>query len=404
MAHAREQRSGRERPMNQLSPPATGWFERFFGVAARWDTWAALIYLLVSFPLALGSWIALVTLVAVGGGLAITVVGIPLLFFTMLLWCFYADLERILANGLLRTRIRPLPFAREGDQPWIWPRVRARLKNSYTWRALGFLLFIRFPLGLTGFFVLSFTVGTACQWVISGLFVAGGGKEHVFGVFEATTVTHGITLIVLGLLIFAPSLHVVAFAGRLTGRILTACLQSPEGLAGPMEGTSLDRAVTAAVLWPGVVRRRFASPRVRSVQIRVWEVHLALYLVVTLVLVVINALATPGEWWFVWPAWGWGMPLALHTGYLLAGHLGGHAALFAVANLGFFAIDSSIAGETWFFWPLVSWAIALAAHVYLFLGFSPIDPEPFALAPASLQPREPEPPVAAAGRPEPTDR
>jgi hypothetical protein len=386
--------------MNQLSAPAPGWFERFFGVAARWDTWAALFYLLVSFPLALGSWIALVTLIAVGGGLAITVVGIPLLFVTMLLWCFYVDLERILANGLLRTRIRPLPFAREGDQAWIWPRVRARLKNSYTWRALGFLLLVRFPLGLAGFFVLSFTVGTAFQFVISGLLVAGGGTERIFGAYEATAVTHAIILVLLGLLVFVPSLHVVAFAGRLTGRILTACLQSPERLAGPADGTALDRAVTSAVLWPGVVRQRFASPRVRSVQMRVWEAHLALYLLVMLVLLVINALATPGHWWFVWPAWGWGMPLALHTGYLLAGHLGGHAALFAVANLGFFAIDSSIAGETWFFWPLVSWAIALAAHVYLFLGFSPIDPEPFPLAPS---PRDGDPLVAASARPEPSD-
>lgn len=403
MGHAHEGHSDRERLMNQLSPPAAGWVERFFGVAARWDTWAALFYLLVSFPLALGSWIALVTLLAVGGGLAITVVGIPLLFVTMLLWCFYADLERILANGLLRTRIRPLPFAREGDQPWIWPRVRARLKNSYTWRALGFLLFIRFPLGLAGFFVLSFTVGTAFQFVISGVLVAGGGTERVFGAFEATTVTHGITLILLGLFIFIPSLHVVAFAGRLTGRIVTACLQSPESLAGPKDGTSLDRAVTAAVLWPGVIRRRFASPRVRSVQMRVWEAHFGLYLVVMLVLLIINALASPGDWWFVWPAWGWGMPLALHTGYLLAGHLGGHAALFAVANLGFFAIDSTIAGETWFFWPLVSWAIALAAHVYLFLGFSPIDANAFAPAPTSSQPRDGDPPVAASVRPELSD-
>ena len=391
--------------MTQLTPPPPGWVERFFGVAARWETWAALFYLLVSFPLAIGSWVALVTLVAVGGGLAITVVGIPLLFFTMLLWCFYADLERILANGLLRTQIRPLPFAREGDKPWIWPRVSARLKNSYSWRAFGFLLFIRFPLGIAGFFALSFTVGTAFQFVISGFIVLAGGREHIFGIWHAESAAEGIALIVSGLLIFIPSLHVVAFAGRLIGRILTFCLQSPESLASPGEGTALDRAVAAAVLWPGIVRRHVGTPRVRSVQLRVWEAHLALFLLTMLLLSVINVLATPGEWWVVWPLWGWGMPFALHTGYLLAGHLGGHAALFAVANLGFFAIDSSLAGETWFFWPLVSWAIALAAHVYLFLGFSPIQPEPFLEFQPSAPGRDPDPaPPAASVRAEPADR
>ena len=87
----------------------------FFGVALRWETWAALFYLLLSFPIALAGWVALIVLVATGGGLAITVAGIPLLILTMYLWCWYAELERLFANTLLHTGIRPLPFGGEAD-------------------------------------------------------------------------------------------------------------------------------------------------------------------------------------------------------------------------------------------------------------------------------------------------
>jgi hypothetical protein len=84
-----------------------GGHPRVFAVATRWTTYARIFYLFLSLPIALASWVAFVVLISVGGGLAVTVVGIPLLVLTMYLWCFDADLERLLSNTLLGTNIRP---------------------------------------------------------------------------------------------------------------------------------------------------------------------------------------------------------------------------------------------------------------------------------------------------------
>ncbi|MEO8541280.1 MAG: sensor domain-containing protein, partial [bacterium] len=120
-----------------------GFRRRFFGVATNWSTYAGIFYLLLSFPLALASWVVLVVLLGVGGGLAITVVGIPLLVVTMYGWCFYADLERLFSNTLLGTAIRPLPFGSAQERRGAWAALRGRLSNSYTWRSLAFLLLVR---------------------------------------------------------------------------------------------------------------------------------------------------------------------------------------------------------------------------------------------------------------------
>ena len=44
----------------------------------------------------------------------------------------------------------------------------------------------------------------------------------------------------------------------------------------------------------------------------VFMVHAILYGIVMILLMMIDFLAAPGVVWFVWPALGWGLPLALH--------------------------------------------------------------------------------------------
>ena len=61
-----------------------GFLWTIFGVAFQRRTYASLFYLLIGAPVAVAFWVALVTLLAVGGGLSITVVGIPLLLATNL--------------------------------------------------------------------------------------------------------------------------------------------------------------------------------------------------------------------------------------------------------------------------------------------------------------------------------
>lgn len=376
----------REDDVGEPGPPRRNWKQRVFGVATEWTTYAALFYLLLSLPIAIASWTALVTLLAVGGGLAVTVIGIPLLVLTMYAWCFGADLERLFSNALLRTTIRPLPFGAEDGTRGAWPRLKARLRNRATWRALFYLLVVRLPLGVAGFAIVSSTVLYTLRLSLLPITTLMGAEEEILAWTVDTPSEAGLSA-AIGLLLFVPALHVARWTGSAAAWVNTRCLQTPETAIPQPMGEALERAATAAVRWPGMFART-ARMRERSLQLRVWGFHFGLYAAVMLVLLVIDATFTTGQWWVLWPAWGWGIAVALHTGYLLGGHLGGHALAWATTNLGLFVIDAQVAGSTWFFWPLVGWAIALAAHAYVYFGFAPVEAEPLleAYEPGAAEP------------------
>ena len=50
--------------------------------------------------------------------------------------------------------------------------------------------------------------------------------------------------------------------------------------------------------------------------------HLAIYVVVNVILLVVNLLTSPGALWFYWPALGWGMGVAAHGVTVYATDLG----------------------------------------------------------------------------------
>ena len=47
-------------------------------------------------------------------------------------------------------------------------------------------------------------------------------------------------------------------------------------------------------------------------KVKKFYVHLTQYLIVIPVLAAINLISSPGYWWFVWPAMGWGLGVAAH--------------------------------------------------------------------------------------------
>ena len=53
--------------------------------------------------------------------------------------------------------------------------------------------------------------------------------------------------------------------------------------------------------------------RRRLVAEKGFYVHLVMYVLVILGLFIINALTGHGRWWFVWPAIGWGIGIAVHA-------------------------------------------------------------------------------------------
>ncbi|MCX2181044.1 sensor domain-containing protein [Streptomyces sp. SKN60] len=113
-------------------------------------TWKEVAHLLADLPCALAGFVYAVVTIALGVGLSVTVIGLPLLALGLAGARGMAGAERARARGLLGVHVeRPsrLPH-RDGFLPWLW----AQLKDPVAWRSQLYG-FIRLPWG-----VLTFTV------------------------------------------------------------------------------------------------------------------------------------------------------------------------------------------------------------------------------------------------------
>ncbi|THA72997.1 sensor histidine kinase [Streptomyces sp. A0958] len=132
-------------PSNDGPPPV-----RFaFG---RW-TWKEVAHLLANFPMAVVGFVYTVLMISVGVGLAVTVVGLPLLAAGLQGARLIGRAERGRARKLLGVRVEePSPVARarreEGFFAWLW----SSLMDPVAWRA-ALYSFMRLPWGILTFVV-----------------------------------------------------------------------------------------------------------------------------------------------------------------------------------------------------------------------------------------------------------
>ena len=364
--------AGEERPMGSTDlPPKTPWPRRIFGVFTQQRTYLNLLYAVLALPLGIAYFVALVTLTATGAGMAVTLIGLPLLVLTIYGWCWLADTDRLLTNSLLGTRIRPLDFSREHGMSWGLSRLRSRLRNPATWRA-GVYLFLRFPQGVIIFAVV---VGLLAQaaWGIAVPFcytvVSSDASQQYaslnYGLFTVDSIGKALIVTAFSPLCLLLAVHLSNLFAWGSGKV-AAELLGGEGELPPR--AALNPAISATVSWPGMASPQAHTPsrsRTRYIQTRAVLWHSAFFGVLTVLFLAITAASTPGEWWAVWPIWALAMPLGLHVGYYLRGGWGAHAGLFAVVMLGLFAIDMRFGASVWFYWPLLAWGAILAFHWWM---------------------------------------
>ncbi|MEV5968613.1 sensor domain-containing protein [Streptomyces sp. NPDC051921] len=111
-------------------------------------TWKEVAHLLADLPCALAGFLYAVATVAIGAGLAVTVIGLPLLALGLAGARGMGRAERARARGLLGVRVdepSPLP-RRDGFFPWLW----AQLKDPVAWRSQLYG-FVRLPWGVLTF-------------------------------------------------------------------------------------------------------------------------------------------------------------------------------------------------------------------------------------------------------------
>ncbi|HEY8951649.1 MAG TPA: sensor domain-containing protein [Candidatus Dormibacteraeota bacterium] len=116
------------------------------------QTYLRMAYLLLAFPLGTLYFVVLATGLSAGLGLAIVIVGFPILVLTLLIWLLFARIERGLATHLLGAKLRPMSIA-DPKARTVRERLLNTLTDPVTWKSLAYLL-LEFPFG-----VFTFTIG-----------------------------------------------------------------------------------------------------------------------------------------------------------------------------------------------------------------------------------------------------
>jgi Putative sensor len=159
----------------------------------------ALTHHLLGLPLGIAYFTWLVTGLALGLGLAITLVGIPLLTAVFATVRPLLAGERALANALLDAEIPAAALAPRGEG--LLGRLKAYWTDGATWRGIGYLL-LRFPIGTATFTIAVATYASALLFIAAPILAPLDTIE--LGIWSPDSVLDGLALVPAGLgLLFA---------------------------------------------------------------------------------------------------------------------------------------------------------------------------------------------------------
>ena len=139
--------------------------------------WTAVTHHLLGLPLGIAYFTWFVTGLATGLGLAITLIGIPLLTLVLASVRPLLAAERSLSNSLLGTDIPASTLAPQGEG--FLGTLKAYWTDGATWRGMGYLL-ARFPAGLATFTVAVTAYATAGYLIVAPIIAPFDGMELGF--------------------------------------------------------------------------------------------------------------------------------------------------------------------------------------------------------------------------------
>jgi hypothetical protein len=193
------------------------------GVVIEPQTYKNLLYLIVAFPLGLAYYVTLTVGLSLGIGLAVLLVGFPILFGTLLGVRAIASFERKVANALLGTQIRRPSDVPDGDG--LIETATGHLQAASTWKGLGFVL-VKFWFGIISFVLVVSLLGTALELLLTP--VAPGLLEIQVGGIEIESLVETPTEMVIGVLVgivmTIASLHVLNGLASVTERVAVSLL------------------------------------------------------------------------------------------------------------------------------------------------------------------------------------
>lgn len=196
--------------------PAKGrsWLWRFFGVAADPRTYAALAYMLIAFGTGIVYFTLAVTGVSLSFGLAILIIGIPVMLLFLSLVRGVSFVEGRLVEALLGMRMprRPRIGAVEGS---IWERIKWWLSDRRTWTTLLYMV-IQLPLGILYFTFLTLALALSTSLIAAPVIQEVVDIPLIYVGADAYMLTPlAIPLaMVVGVLLLVSFLHAIRGIGR----------------------------------------------------------------------------------------------------------------------------------------------------------------------------------------------
>jgi Putative sensor len=160
----------------------------------------AVTHHLLGLPLGVAYFVWLVTGISTGLGLAITLIGLPILTLVLATIRPLLGLERSVANALLDARIPAAPLTPGGEG--LWNRTKAYWTDSSTWRGMLYLLG-RFPVG-TATFTVAVTAYATALFLIAAPVLAPLDAIDL-GFWEPDSVLDGLALLPAGLALLLAS-------------------------------------------------------------------------------------------------------------------------------------------------------------------------------------------------------
>jgi signal transduction histidine kinase len=216
-------------------------------------TYTRIAYLLVAGVFGVIEFTFLVTALSTGVGLAVTLIGIPILIASVYAWGWLAEIERRTIGALTGNHIaspyRPLP-----DHGW-WERLRARLADPATWKDLTFL-FLQFPFGLLSFIVATTVLSVAVASLTLPLWYWAIPDGVQMGVTEVDTIGEALAFVPLGALLVWVGIPALGWLGRFYGAYAELLLGSNEDPAVTAQMSDLRDARARIIEAADAERRR----------------------------------------------------------------------------------------------------------------------------------------------------
>jgi signal transduction histidine kinase len=200
------------------------------------EPWVAAAFMILSFALGVFWFTVLVTLISTGGGMLITLVGLPILVLAMYAWIAGARGERWRVRVFFATTIpdphRPLP---EGS--WV-AKLKAQAGDGATWKELAYLLLL-FPIGIAEFVVTVVLIAAAAMHLtFPAWYWATPDDWTPYGAgWRIDTLPEALLFAAAGVLIFLLAMVVLIGMGR-------AHLAFAQWLLGPNREKELEERVS----------------------------------------------------------------------------------------------------------------------------------------------------------------